>query len=658
MWLKENGFVLASSHEPLSFMIRSGKTTIYSAENYEKLHSEETVLKLKKMGVTMLRFHFHKGMGYEFEREDRERTREFVKLCHKHGLKVQLYVQFGTLMPETYRVEEPDYDNWIKKDEHGKPVTLLYSHQNFRNHPCLNQPGYWEHLRKILKEAIIDCEADAIGFDNVSGAEEPDICHCDACKKAFVEFLKKRYPTEGAAKARFGHANLDYITPPVWNYYNHHFNLTEIRNPVIQEWAEFRAASLKRRVDELYAACKSLNPNVFVEINAFRQTGQNTTFHTGLYVDDLSSGCDGFWGEMEPRPGYRNGVLHHKVRAYKNTASLGKLLFTGHGWDGSAENLKYYKLAMSESMVFEYGSINCIKAIVNYKLVDDQEMPHVPLWKFSQANRDIYLAEPVPFVHVYESRASLSYSNFESHYQNILAQQVLLREKLPYAILHNLNSIDNCRTILLPGSMCLSDDEINRLVRFVEEGGGLVIIGEAGEYDEWYRGWEDRSLRARLGINRSNTAKLARVGKGRVASFPRLSSRHDFNSYQWVYTAFEQSQLWVKHDSWEAPFNMREVADAIRWTLKNELPVVVKGPEAVVCELTKNDKYLYLHLLNYDVDNKARSVTAAFGDKIEKAELLIPETGESRELDIVSGGVVVDELDIYAIVRVMVKKEH
>ena len=633
-------------------MRRSGNTDIRSDENYEILHTEETVLKLKEMGLTLFRFHFHKGMGYEMEREDRERTREFIKLCHKHGIKVQLYIQFGTLMPETYRKEEPDYDSWIKRDEHGKPVTLLYSHQNFRNHPCLNQPGYWEHLEKIIREAIIDCKTDAIGFDNVSGAEEPDVCHCDACKKAFVDFLKIRYPSEQAAKARFGHATLEYITPPVWNYYNHHFNLTEIKNPVIQEWMEFRAASLKRRVDELYALCKSLDPDVVVELNAFRQTGQNTTFTTGLYVDDISGGCDAFWSEMEPQPGYRDGVLNHKVRAFKNTASLGKFLFTGHFEGDSPYARNRYLLAVSESMVFQYGSMNCIRLLKNYKPVDNTDLPHMPLWNFSRANRDIYLAEPVPFVHVYESRASLSNSNFESHYANILAQQVLLREKLPYAILHNLDKIENCRTIVLPGTMCLSGYEIDRLVRFVEEGGGLLLTGNAGDYDELYRGWDDRSLKARLGIDDKCAPYLAGIGSGRVASFPRLASRHDFNTYDWAYRAFEQAQLWVKHHSWEAPYNMREIADAIRWTLKNELPVSVSAPEPVVCELARNGEHLYLHLLNYDNESKARAITAVFRQNIRSASLLVPQTGESTDLKILSPNtVVVDELDTYAIIK-------
>jgi len=679
MDLKRDGFVITSAHEPFSFIRRSGRENIHTYANYIKLHTEETVLELKSMGLSLLRFHYHKGFGYETEKEDRELTREFCKLCHKHGLNVQLYVQFGTLMPETYRAEEPDYDDWIQRDEAGKPISLLYSHQNFRNHPCMNQPGYWEHLKKILREAIIDCSADAIGFDNVSHGEEPDVCKCEACRKAFTEFIKSRYPDKASAKARFGHEHTDHIEPPVWNYFNTQFNLTEIRQPVLQEWMEFRALSLKNRVDEMYKVCKDLNPDVFIEINAFRQTGQNSTFITGLYVSDLSTGCDGYWSEMEPNPGYNAGLLHHKIRAYKCVRALDKLLFTGHvggGMGNEPEPLRKHLLAVSESMVFQYGCVNGVGLIRNYSTLKNYDPPYMPLLRFSQEHREIYAADPMPFVHVYESRASLSNSNFESHYANILMQQVLLREKIPYAILHDLDNIDECRAVVLPGAMCLSDAEVKRLVDFVNNGGGLILTGNTGDFNEHYMGREDQSLKSLLGIAQFTTGDfkplgdalwedrvnmgglhLANAGKGKVASFPRLTSDNDFETYELTHRAFAQSQIFVEHKSWEAPDDMHRIGNAVRWVLNNDLPVVVNAPESVVIELTGAGNVRYLHILNYDTSVPAKAITVSFKDKISSVHLFIPHTGEEKTLNLLPGeptgrsSVIINEVEVYAVVR-------
>jgi hypothetical protein len=277
------------------------------------------------------------------------------------------------------------------------------------------------------------------------------------------------------------------------------------------------------------------------------------------------------------------------------------------------------------------------------------------LQAFADAHRGIYLAEPIPFAHVYESRAALSYSNFESHYANILMQQVLLREKIPYAILHDLEDIMHCKTIILPGVMCMSEREINTLVDFVHRGGGLVLTGNTGDFDELYRGWLDQSLKHKLGIadkshggmvtigggwwpvtvEKGNYA-AAGIGEGRVAAFPRMASPHDFGNYDWTPNPFEQSQIWVMKQSWEAPYDKERIADAIRWTLRHDLPVIVKASEPVVCELTGEGNTKYLHLLNYDTENMARAITVTCREEIKSAELVVPYTGQVTPLPVLN----------------------
>ena len=364
---------------------------------------------------------------------------------------------------------------------------------------------------------------------------------------------------------------------------------------------------------------------------------------------------------MEPEQGYKEGILTHKIRAFKNVQSIDKILFSGNWWNGNESTRKDYTLALSESMVYQYGSINCISVMNNYVTVKNINLPHKPLWKFSQDNRDIYLATPIPFVHVYESRASLSYSNFESHYANILAQQIFIRENLPYGILHNLDNINECKVIMLPGTMCMSEVEADKLVKFVNDGGGLIITGNSGENNENYRALRERSLLSKLGLAGKSTPLFTGIGLGRVAVFPRLSSKNDFETYDWVYRPMagygplEQSQVWVKHKSWEAPYDMRKIADAIRWARHNELPANISAPEAVACELTQDESgnTLYLHLLNYDTKNIAKGICISFGRNIKSAVLTLPENGSSVPLTVLSqNSVVIDTLDIYAMVTI------
>jgi hypothetical protein len=202
----ERPLVIAGSHEPLIFRRRTGYASAYEAEG------------LARRGVTWVRSHFFKGFGLAAEREEIEMARRFVETCHRHGLKVELYTQFGTLQYEAFLAEEPGMLSWCAVGLDGQPWTITYGHHDFRAQPCLVRQGYWRYFEKVL-EAGLQIGGDGFGFDNVCNTKTPDICYCPECRRAFVEHLKARYrpdTPEGARRAeeRFGFAVLDHVRLP------------------------------------------------------------------------------------------------------------------------------------------------------------------------------------------------------------------------------------------------------------------------------------------------------------------------------------------------------------------------------------------------------------------------------------------------------------
>jgi hypothetical protein len=144
-------------------------------------------------------------------------------------------------------------------------------------------------------------------------------------------------------------------------------------------------------------------------------------------------------------------------------------------------------------------------------------------------------------------------------------------------------------------------------------------------------------------------------GKGKAVAFPKLDGPSNFSSYEWAYKSFEQPQLWVGHESWEAPHNMEELAGAVRWTLNHDLPVIVTGPESVIIELAGKPGKQILHLLNYDCHHPAHAVTVRFKEPMQSARLYDPLTGAVTDLAIAGdNSVVVDKVDIYAIIEAAV----
>src|ERR1700691_6034777 len=111
-WI-ENGLIDAGgSHEPEIFVVRRGGQPVNSREIYESAQSEETIRLLHSQGVEVFHTHFYKGFGMVAEREGMEETRKAVDFAHSLGMKADTYLQWSTLMYETFFLEEPRAVNW------------------------------------------------------------------------------------------------------------------------------------------------------------------------------------------------------------------------------------------------------------------------------------------------------------------------------------------------------------------------------------------------------------------------------------------------------------------------------------------------------------------------------------------------------------------
>ncbi len=121
-WLDEEPLIIVGGWDDMFlFRRRVGKMPTWHEEEYNKAHTEERVLKLKELGVTMAVLHFYKGFGLEAEREQLEDARKLAELCQKHGLRVGVYVG-STVGYETFLLEKPEAEAWFVPDYMGQPV--------------------------------------------------------------------------------------------------------------------------------------------------------------------------------------------------------------------------------------------------------------------------------------------------------------------------------------------------------------------------------------------------------------------------------------------------------------------------------------------------------------------------------------------------------
>ena len=594
-WL-ENGLIDAGgSHEPFIFVVRRGGERGDARKDYEWNQSEEVIRTLQMQGIEVFHTHLYKGFGMAAEKPEMEDARRTAAIAHRYGMKVDSYVQWNTMMYETFFAEEPRAKDWVQRDANGLPILLTYGYQqSYRYRPCFTHQEYLDYLKKIVRYAVEEVKTDFIHFDNFDLNAEPDSCHCPACVEGFRAFLRAKY-TAAKRRERFGFENVDYVNPPQWNRDNPPEKMEIIFDPAIQEWIDFRCQVMADALRQMAEFVRSLNPDVAIEINPHGITGANRTWENAVDHARLLTSTDVFWTEEDnPCVYLADGRLISKIRSYKLARAFHNTLLA---------YITDNPVAMAEALAF-----NQTLGFVGTAPLPPAMLQHVA---FYRKNRELYLgAEDVADVGVLRSYASLTYNHARAQLSAILVEQTLIQSHLPFQLVFDepLPELSSLRVLVLPDSECLSDEQLVQIRRFVEQGGGLVAIGQAGLYDEWRRlrtepgleGLVDGQPRARdyeehVEENAVGGATRRKsVGKGRVVYLPAVRFDGPPPSAEPYFN--------ISNRFWKRPQNWQEIAEAVRWAANDEPPVEISGPDYLVANLVeqKARRRRLIHLVNYN----------------------------------------------------------
>ncbi len=670
--------IMVGSHEPLSFRRRTGYASASEEERFAEEHSEEMVKGLARRGITWVRFHFFKGFGLEAEADEMEMTRRFVELCHEHGIKVELYTQFGTLHYETLLAEDPDMLSWCAVNEAGQHVTITYGHHDFRMKPCLIRDGWWKYLRRVLDKGL-EIGGDGFGFDNVGNPTEPEACHCPECRKAFVKHLKDKYKphTRTGRKRtleRFGIAVLDHVRPPTFNRWNPAVTCRIVKNPVFQEWMEFKCENLRRRFEEVWDYVKTRRPEMLIEYNVYPPFGMNAQWFNGIDMHRLLPWTDASWNERPPgAPEFRSdGLFSHKVHAYKLAEAHGAVIFTGIGGRG-----EQFKLSMAECLATNQGHLGHLGRPPAFAQGARPEADD--FIRFRSGHPELFeKTESVAEVGLVESARTLAYNSVEPHYAEVLAMGSLLAGHLPFDLVPELTdeALSRYPALVLPDVECVTDGEAQLLRDYVDRGGALVVTERTSLYDAWRRRRREPALtpmlkevegfeKVRFGSEAGENINVAqseagglivrgRFGKGRVVYLSRLEPVKEFG-----YRASDDS-LTPSH--WHLPRNYRQFLDAVTWARGGSFTIGVTAPRGLSTEARRApDGRLILHLVNYRLKKSASRVSVTLKVKVKKACLWTPGVKAPKKLRVekVRGGVriPIGTVERYGVVELVLRSE-
>jgi hypothetical protein len=387
---------------------------------------------------------------------------------------------------------------------------------------------------------------------------------------------------------------VDHVNPPQWNTANPPQSLRVIFDPVIQEWIDFRCQVMSDALRQVAAYAKSLNPEVAIEINPHGITGGNRAWEAGIDHARLLPWTEAFWTEEGNQPGMTpDGRLVSKIRSYKLARAFRNILFTYVAGD---------PLALAECLAF-----NQTLGFVGRDPLDAETLKYLA---FYRKNRELFRGtRDTGGVALLRSYASITYNQARAQLGAVLAEQALIQARVPFELVfdRDLADLSRYKVLILPDSECLSDGQLAAIRGFVEKGGALVVIGQAGLYDQWRRlrvtpglagliegQAEGRAYQEQVHDVQDASAPMRKeIGMGRSVYLPALR----FDGPLPVPGAY----FATTNRYWKRPLNSEEFVEAVRWAARDSLPVQIGGPAWLVANLVQQpgQRRMLLHLVNY-----------------------------------------------------------
>jgi hypothetical protein len=665
-WIRE-GIVASSDMESLTFILRRGGGSANAIREWHAQRTEAAVMKLKGAGVNFAIINFHKGAGLKAEAQDIESARQFTALAHKYGIRVAGYVG-ATMMYETLFLEEPDAPNWRQVDEFGHPIYYTQD-QTFRYMACRNNPGYQAFIRKVVRAGIEDVKLDAIHFDQMQWWPEPRSCRCQYCRAQFREFLAERYSDPQRAYPRFGFANFTGVIPPPFDLQQPPVHLAELTNPMMQEWAHFRAASLAKRFSEFAQYIHKLNPAAAMIGNPTMNLESNVGFMYGVDPERLFPTADGIWTEEPNLPQWTaDDRLVSQIRSYKAARAMGRPLFHWQDLTGYAEYQHApAELRLAESLAYDDANLGVVAG------GDAGGNQPPPVFRdyirfFHSHLQDLVHTREIADVAILRSFPSTQFNPSRSNVSTVLFEQALIQSKIPFGIVFDrqLRDLSRYKALVLADEDALSDEQLGYIRKFVENGGGLVATGNSSMLTQWRTKRSRFGLADLFGIDRppenpaSDQIVERRFGNGRVAYIARIEAVEAPPAPSMNY--------YVRNTLWKLPRNYAALIDAVRYAAGGEFSATVDAPLWVTAQLCEQDgsRTRLLHLLNFKVAepvvNIKVRVRVPAGLRVREALLFGPRKSDPLPIEASTragvASLTVPRLNVYGMVLLRMENER
>ena len=478
-------------HEPSEFLKRKsgGAFAIgeWLAAWYDRMLSEELVAKAAAIGINTVYCHYFKGLGLRHEHDNMERTRKFVEIAHRYGVRVLGYCTFGTMFYETMKDEVPDLEKWARIQYNGS-IDPWRPHQYFRWRPCRESRGYMDYMKSVIAYGVQHVGLDGFHFDNMSVQR----CYCDRCQRAFREWLAANVPNpyDACGLPHFRNVLLppDPLPPGMGE---------ELHDPIVLWCDRFRHARHDAAASEIFDHVRKVGGKIVVH-----NTGVfGTTFRgTGAYMPGARK-SDMLFTENGKLIGCENGRNITQILAYKASRRYGFTLLDSNwrradGKHAMIEGVDLMQRFLAQAMI--YGNTCGTHWLLRSTRHGDRVMMDDPVvystvsnaFTFFRANPKLYDGSPVARTRLLFATDTL-YGWSGPGRNSGIVEFIKLGDRLsdmgvPFLLTleEDVDSVSPGELLVLPDMRYVNAALHAKIVAAASRGVRIVLTGKYGLYDE------------------------------------------------------------------------------------------------------------------------------------------------------------------------------
>ncbi len=451
---------------------------------YDRLHSDEIARTMADLGVNLAITHFFKGFGLKHEHDAQQRTAELVKIAHRHGIQVLGYCQSRSLYYEAFLAEQPDAETWIQRDQAGQLRT--WGGTYFRWTPCILSDEFRRYLKSVIGYGLEEIGLDGLHFDN----DYAEPCYCPRCETQFRAWLARRHDSP---RERFGLASFDHVRQPPTQ------TLSQIQDPLVQEWVRFRCESLGEYHRDITAHARNIRPGAILLGNPAHPRSFDAPYRRSVWAPAVGKHLNLMFAENGNFPGIVDGAVISQIRAYKQARAIGYRVVSTTWRKGRETALGLPERPEEIALQVVEAAANGGVPGTNWSLrpwgEGDRMRIDNPAFRealrkslaFVRANAALTdTTRAVRDVAVLRSFASLAFDSRDSWSRVLGAEEVLIRNGFTWETVfsEDLSRLNDHAVLIVAGQSHLSDDDCRAIGVFVDGGGAVILAGENGQLDE------------------------------------------------------------------------------------------------------------------------------------------------------------------------------